>query len=169
MATIQNISNSLFDSMLPTFGNTGNGLPVWNEGQKMFISSEYESAAGNRYYKGLRFCEKLAIVETVGLYHTWSYINSIEVYVFEGKQTKLVSKRQFDKQFYDANFIKEQTKQMVKDYLHGQTKIQNAVVPMSRLEEESNSVVEKSYTSFLSEEFGNKMQDMVPLLCAANQ
>ena len=75
MAQIANISNSLFDSILPTFGNTGNNLPVWNEGQKMFISSEYESAAGNRYYKGIRFCEQLAIVETVGLYHTWTYID----------------------------------------------------------------------------------------------
>ena len=100
MAQITNITNSLFDSILPAFGNKGNNLPVWNEGQKMFISSEYESAAGNRYYKGLRFCEQLAIVEQVGLYHTWTYIDGIEIYAFDGNKPRLIGKRQFDKQLH---------------------------------------------------------------------
>ncbi len=169
MAQIANISNSLFDSILPTFGNPGNNLPVWNEGQKMFISSEYESTAGNRYYKGLRFCEQLVIIETVGLYHTWTYIDGIEIYAFDGKKPKLVGKRQFDKEFYNTDFIKEQTEQMVSEYLRGQIKMQNANVPALRIEQEAKSVVERSYMSFLSDDFGHKMQDMLPLLCASNQ
>ena len=169
MAQIANISNSLFDSILPTFGNTGNNLPVWNEGQKMFISSEYESAAGNRYYKGIRFCEQLAIVETVGLYHTWTYIDGIEIYSFDGRKPKLIGKRQFEKEFYNSEFIKSQTEQMVKEYLQGQLKLQGTFVPALSIEKEAKSVVERSYLSFLSDEFGCKMKDMIPLLCASNQ
>lgn len=169
MAQISNISNSLFDSILPTFGNSGNNLPVWNEGQKMFISSEYESAAGNRYYKGLRFCEQLAIVETVGLYHTWTYIDGIEIYAFDGCKPKLVGKRQFDKQFYNEDFIKGQITQMVQDYMQGQLKLQSIDVPAVRLENQAKIIVGKSYTSFLTEEFDARMTDMIPLLCASNQ
>ncbi len=169
MAHISNVSNSLFDSVLPTFGNPGTKLPVWDEGQKMFISSEYESAAGNRYYKGLRFCEQLAIVETVGLYHTWTYIDGIEIYTFDGRKPKLVGKRQFDKQFYNEEFIKEQTTQMVQDYMQGQFKLKNVSVPALRIEEQAKFVVNRSYTSFLSDEFDIRMKDMVPLLCASNQ
>lgn len=169
MAQIANISNSLFDVLLPTFGTSGNNLPVWNEGQKMFISSEYESASGNRYYKGLRFCEQLVVVETVGLYHTWTYIDGIEIYVFDGKRPKLVGKRQYDKRFYNTDFIKEQTILIVADYLQGQIKLQNVNVPALRISEEAKAVVERSYTSFLSDDFGHNMQDMIPLLCASNQ
>lgn len=169
MAQIANITNSLFDSMLPTFGTAGNNLPVWNEGQKMFISSEYESKAGHRYYKGLRFCEQLAVVEQVGLYHTWTYIDGIEVYTFDGKKPKLIGKRQFEKAFYNSDFIKEQTTQMVSDYLRGQIKMQNVNVPALRIETEAKSVVERSYMSFLSDDFGHSMQEMLPLLCASNQ
>lgn len=169
MAQISNISNSLFDSILPTFGNTGNNLPVWNEGQKMFISSEYESAAGNRYYRGIRFCEQIAIVETVGLYHTWTYIDGIEIYRFEGRKPKLIGKKQFEKVFYNTDFIKEQTEQMVKEYLQGQIKLQGSFVPALSIENEAKSVVERSYMSFLSDDFGVNMKEMIPLLCASNQ
>ncbi len=169
MAQIQNISNSLFDSILPTFGNTGNNLPIWNEGQKMFISSEYESAAGNRYYKGLRFCEQLAIVETVGLYHTWTYIDGIEIYAFDGKKPKLVGKRQYDKKFYNSEEIKVEVEKMVLNYMQGQLKLQNVNLPALRIEEQAKSVVERSYKSFLDEDYGTRMQDMIPLLCSSNQ
>ena len=169
MAQIANITNSLFDSMLPTFGTVGNNLPVWNEGQKMFISSEYESKAGHRYYKGLRFCEQLAVVEQIGLYHTWTYIDGIEIYAFDGKKPKLIGKRQFEKVFYNSDFIKEQTTQMVSDYLRGQIKMQNVNVPALRIEAKAKAVVERSYMSFLSDGFGHSMQDMLPLLCASNQ
>lgn len=169
MAQIANITNTLFDSILPTFGNRGNNLPVWNEGQKMFISSEYESASGNRYYKGLRFCEQLAIVETVGIYHTWTYIDGIEIYVFDGRRPKLVGKRQYEKQFYNSVFIQSETEQMVGDYLRGQLKLQNVNLPALRIEEEAKKVVQRSYVSFLSDDFGSKMQDMIPLLCSSNQ
>lgn len=169
MAQISSISNSLFDSILPAFGNPGNNLPVWNEGQKMFISSEYESAAGNRYYKGLRFSENLVTIEIVGLYHTWTYIDGIEIYTFDGRKPRLVGKRKYDKQFYDEDFIKEETIQMVQDYMKGQIKLQNTNVPAVRIEDQAKAIVNKSYTSFLSEDFGNRMTDMIPLLCASNQ
>lgn len=168
MAQFTNISNSLFDSILPSFGSAGNNLPVWNEGQKMFISSEYESAAGNRYYKGLRFCEQLAIIEIVGLYHTWTYIDGIEIYAFDGKKPKLVGKRQYDKTFYKLEFIKEQTEQLVADYIHGQIKIQDVSVPILRVKEEAKTIVGRCYTSFLSDEFNLRLRDMIPLLCSSN-
>ena len=63
METIKNITNNVFDSILPVYGNQRANLPIWNESQKMFITSEYESASGNRYYKGIRFSERLVIIE----------------------------------------------------------------------------------------------------------
>lgn len=164
MAQIANISNSLFDQMLPAFGTPGNNLPVWNEGQKMFISSEYESSAGNRYYKGLRFCEQLAIVETWGTYHTWTYINSVEIYTFDGNKPKLVGKKTFDKVFYNTDFIKAQTEQMVQEYMKGQLKIQNVNLPAVRIAEQAKSIVDRSYKSFLDADYTPRVQMMLPVL-----
>jgi hypothetical protein len=166
MAQIANISNSMFDQILPTFGTPSINLPVWNEGQKMFISSEYESSNGNRYYKGLRFCDQLAIVETWGTYHTWTYINSVEIYTFDGNKPKLAGKRTFDKQFYDLDFIKAQTEVMVQEFIQGQLKIQNVNMPMVRIEDKAKVLVDKSYKSFLDEDYNPRVQIMLPVLTA---
>ena len=85
------INKDLFDSILPTFGNQRVHIPVWDEGQKMFLCEEYESASGNRYYKGVRFCDRIVVVEKVGLYHNWTYIDGIEVYAFNGTRLEGVN------------------------------------------------------------------------------
>lgn len=164
MAQITGVSNSVFDKILPTYGNPGNDLPVWNEGQKMFISSEYESKSGNRYYKGIRFCENLAIVEIYGTYHTWTYINSVEIYTFAGKKTKLVGKKDFDKQFYNTEFIRTQTEEMLRDYMNGQLKLQGIQYPAVRLEEQAKDIVERSYKSFLDDDYSTRIQMMLPII-----
>ena len=71
--------------------------------------------------------------------------------------------------FYNTDFIKEQTEQMVKEFLQGQIKLQGSFVPALSIENEAKSVVERSYMSFLSDDFGVSMKEMIPLLCASNQ
>ena len=94
MATLQKaINKSLFDGILPSFGSPRIQIPVWDNSQKMFICNEYESANGHRYYCGIRFCDRIVIVERVGLYHSWTYIDSIELYAFNGQKMELIQKR----------------------------------------------------------------------------
>ena len=110
MATLTKaINKDLFDSILPTFGNPRVHVPVWDEGQKMFLCEEYESANGHRYYKGVRFCDRIVVVEKVGLYHSWTYIDGIEIYAFNGNafnpDRRKNTKRNFVKKRLFVNFI----------------------------------------------------------------
>jgi hypothetical protein len=90
MATlIKVINKSLFDSILPTYGTPRVNIPTWDDSQKMFICSQYESANGHRYYLGIRFCDRIVIVEKVGLYHSWTYIDGIELYAFNGQKKRI--------------------------------------------------------------------------------
>ena len=94
MATLTKaINKNLFDSILPSFGNPRVHIPVWDDSQKMFICDEYESGNGHRYYRGIRFCDRIVILEKVGLYHSWTYIDSIELYAFNGQKTRRLSAR----------------------------------------------------------------------------
>lgn len=166
------MTNDMFDNLLPSFGQTPKGptLPTWNEGQKMFISDEYESAAGNRYYRGIRFCEKIAIVETVGLSKYGTYINGIEVYAFNGKDRRLIGKKQFPKEFYDTSFIKEQTYQMVTDYLMSEAKLMlcDEASTAAEMREKAKSVVDLCYRGPLDDGFIDVILNMLPLLGGPN-
>lgn len=164
MSQIASVSNNVFDSILPTIGNPRVKLPIWNEGDKMFISSEYESNSGHRYYQGLRFTDRVAIVETFGHYHTWKYIDSIDVYAFDGKERVLVGTKKFEKTFYDRELIQSEIEKILQDYFKGQVKLQNIDVSDEQIRNEAQRHIEASYTSFLSDSFNPRLQSLLPLL-----
>ena len=164
MATIKNITNNVFDSILPVYGNQRANLPIWNESQKMFITSEYESASGNRYYKGIRFSERLVIIEKVGLYHTWTYIDDIELYTFDGRKPVMIGKKAFDKQFYNTEFIRQEVSKMLSDYLKGQLKLSDAPINEEQVAIQSQDWMNNCYRSFLYDNQQLALESMMPLL-----
>ena len=165
MATLTKaINKNLFDSILPTFGNPRVHVPVWDEGQKMFICNEYESANGHRYYLGIRFCDRIVIVEKVGLYHSWTYIDGIELYAFNGQRMELIQKRDYDKVFRNEAFIREESEQMVKDYLKGFLKTQRICVPAEQIAAQAQELIEGCYKSFLAPDFNTRLTQILPKL-----
>lgn len=165
MATLTNaINKEFFDSILPAYGNPRVQVPAWDEGQKMFICDEYESASGHRYYKGVRFCDRIAIVEKVGLYHTWTYIDGIEIYAFNGKRMELVQKRDYEKAFRSEEFVRKESAAMVANYFRGVLKVQRCTVSDEQLENEAKSIVDSCYKSFLDCDYNARLTQILPQL-----
>jgi hypothetical protein len=165
MATLTKaINKNLFDSILPPFGSPRVHLPVWDEGQKMFICNEYESESGHRYYLGIRFCDRIVIVEKVGLYHNWTYIDSIELYAFNGQRMELIQKRDYEKEFRNEAFIRQESEQMVKDYLTGVMKTQRISIPAEQIAAQASDLVNGCYKSFLDRDFNTRLTQILPKL-----
>ena len=165
MATLTKaISKNLFDNILPTFGSPRVNIPAWDNGQKMFICDDYESANGNRYYRGIRFCDRVAIVEKVGLYHNWTYIDSIELYAFNGKKVELIQKRDYDKVHRNEVFVRAESEAMVKDFLAGILKAQRTSVPAEQLENQAKELIESCYKSFLDNDFNTRLTQILPAI-----
>lgn len=163
MASITSTTTkNLFDKILPTFGNPRIHIPVWDEDQKMFIIDDYESASGHRYYKGIRFCDRLVIVENVGLYHTWTYIDGIELYAFSGTKLKLVQKRDYDKVFRSETFVRRESEIMMQNYIRGIFKAQNKQMPEMQLEAQAREVVNDCFKSFLDNDFNIQLARIIP-------
>lgn len=163
MATLtKTITNNLFDQILPTFGNPLVHIPRWDEGQKMFICDEYESQSGKHYYKGIRFCERLVIVEKVGLFHNWTYIDGLELYAFNGKRLELVQKRDYDKTFRNEEFIRQESETMVRNYFEGVLKAQRSSMPQEQLEAQAKGIIEGCYKSFLDSDFNTRLTQILP-------
>ena len=151
MATLTKaINKNLFDSILPTFGNPRVHIPVWDDSQKMFICDEYESGNGHRYYRGIRFCDRIVILEKVGLYHSWTYIDGIELYAF--------------KVFRNEDFIRQESEQMVKEYLTGVMKMQRISVPAEQIALQAQDLISGCYKSFLAPDFNTRLTQILPKL-----
>ena len=156
------INKNLFDKILPTFGNPRVQIPVWDEGQKMFLCGDYESASGHRYYMGVRFCDRIVIVEKVGLFHNWTYIDSIEVYAFNGTKLVLVQKRDYEKTFRSEEFIRQESVTMVRDFIEGVVKTQGSSMAKDEIEIQAKSIVEGCYKSFLDSDFNTRLTKILP-------
>ena len=155
-------NKNFFDRILPSFGNPRERIPVWDEGQKMFICDEYESESGHRYYKGIRFCDRLAVVEKVGLYYTWTYIDGIELYAFNETRMELVQKREYDKVFRSEAFVRRETEIMVRNYFEGIMKVQKISLPKEQLDAQAKEVVDGCYKSFLDKDFNLQLIQIIP-------
>ena len=158
------ICKNLFDNVLPTFGKPRVSIPVWDNSQKMFICGEYESAAGNRYYRGIRFCDRVVIVERVCLYHNWTYIDGIDLYAFNGTKPVLIQKRDYDKVFRKEEFVRSESESMVKEYLLGVLKTQNVTIPAEKLDVEVKGIIERCYKSFLDSDFNTRLTNILPAI-----
>ena len=165
MATLTKaINKNLFDSILPTFGSPRVQMPVWDDSQKMFIFDEYESGSGNHYYRGIRFCDRIVIMEKVGLYHSWTYIDGIELYAFNGQKMELIQKRDYDKVFRSEDFIRQESEQMVKDYLTGVMKTQRVCIPAEEIASQAVALISGCYKSFLDPDFNTRLTQIIPKL-----
>lgn len=164
MAKIETISNGFLDGILPTFGNPRTNTPVWNESQKMFITNEYESAAGNRYYDGVRISDRVVIVEHVGMYHSFTYIDGLDIFMYDGEELKLIVQEKYDKQFYNAEFIRERTKIALYNYARSQAVMGGTTVSDELIEQEVNAVVTNSYQSLLDDDKRCKLQRLQPIM-----
>ena len=163
MATTSNITSPVFDSILPVYGKPRKNISVWNEDDKMFIFDEYTTAAGHLHYKGLRFTNRIAVVENIGLYHTWKYIDSIEVYTYNNNSKSLIGSVMYEKTFYNRDLIRRDVEAILKQYIQGQLKMQNLQMSDDVIDQEAKKYVEESYISFLSDNFGRKMTNMLPM------
>ena len=165
MATLtKSINKNLFDSILPTYGTPRVNIPTWDDSQKMFICSQYESGNGHRYYLGIRFCDRIVIVEKVGLYHSWTYIDGIELYAFNGQKMDLIQKRDYDKVFRNEEFIRQESEQMVKDFLTGVMKTQRICAPVEQIAAQASELINGCYKSFLDPDFNTRLTQILPKL-----
>lgn len=156
------INKDLLDNLLPTYGNPRVHIPIWDEGQKMFICDEYENENGHRYYKGVRFCDRIVIVEKVALYHTWTYIDAIEIYAFNGTSLELVQKRDYEKTFRSEDFVRSESEMMVMNFLEGILKIHRCSMTEEEIVSKAKTIVDSCYKSFLDSDFNVRITKILP-------
>lgn len=155
MANIQNTTSvNLLDAVLPTFGNQIRiNNPRWHEDMKMFVMSEYESKAGHRYIRGIRFSDQVAVIIDYSLWNSWTYLNSIEVYRFNGNEREMIGRKEFDKVFYSDSLVHSEVKSMLEQAIISMARMNGTVFTTDYIESESLKLVIATERSFNKGEY----------------
>lgn len=148
MATLLNSSSNLISTILPPFGTKAQPGLIWDEGMRMFITEQYTSGAGNLYYLGVRFTDRIVVVIHIGLFHSWTYLNGIDLYSFDGNSRRLISKKEYQC-YYDEKYVRSEVEIMLKDYIRSQIKLSGKVCNDAEVNDEVMNLVDRSYDSIL--------------------
>ena len=102
----------------------------------------------------------------MGLCHTWTSIDSLEIYAFNGTNLELVQKRNYEKTFRTEEFIRKESEQMICDFLTGYLKAQGKSIGEDAIRAEASTIVEGSFKSFLDPDFNKHLTRILPQLKA---
>jgi hypothetical protein len=74
---------------------------------------------------------------------------------------ELIQKRDYDKVFRNEAFIRQESEQMVKDYLTGVMKTQRICTPAEQIAVQASELINGCYKSFLDPDFNTRLTQIL--------
>ena len=120
---------------------------TYNAAKNVFLSQGYTSAAGNMYYKAIRFSNRLVVYYDLGQGYAYTFLNGIKLYCFDGQKANLIAQKYWggcDYRIFNERFAKEQSILMLRGFIQGQLKLQGAYVSDQELTNFARGMVEET-------------------------
>ena len=115
--------------------------------RNMYLTLGYTSAAGNTYYRAIRFSNRLVVFYNIGEGYCHTFLNGITLYCWDGQKPKIIAQKSwggYDWRLFSEKFAKEQSIIMLKDYLKAQAKALGISVSDQQLLYFSREMVEET-------------------------
>ena len=120
---------------------------TYNAAKNVYLTLGYTSAAGNMYYKAIRFSEKLAVFYHIGQGYARTFLNGITLFCWDGTKGKIIGQKfwgGYDWRDFSEYFAKEQSILMLRDFLTSQAKLQGAHVSDQDVMAYSRTLIEET-------------------------
>lgn len=120
---------------------------TYNAAKNIFLSQGYISAAGNMYYKAIRFSDRLVVFYELGQGYKYTFLNGIKLFAFDGQKATLIAQKYWGSSnwvIFNEYFAREQSILMLKGFLEGQLKLQGAHVSDQEVMAYSRTLIEET-------------------------
>lgn len=121
---------------------------TFNPEKNVYLTLGYTSAAGNSYFKAVRFSNRLAVHFDIGQGYCHTFLNGITLFAWDGQKAVIIGKKMWggcNWRCFSEQYAKEQTINMLKDYLNGQAKALGEYVDEQQLLSFSQQMVSEVY------------------------
>lgn len=120
---------------------------TYNPEKNVLLTLGYTSAAGNTYYKAIRLSERLGVYYDIGEGYVHTFLNGITLFCWDGTQAKIISRRQWggcDWRSFTESFAKEQSIDMLREYLASTAKTLGIHTTTQQLLSFSRAMIEET-------------------------
>lgn len=146
----KNILSIVAAKALPAL--SGNSL-TYNAEKNILTTMGYTSAAGNTYYKAIRLSDRLAVFYDLGQGYAHTFLNGITLFAWNGTKANIIAKKSWggcNWMSFSERYAKEQSIQMLKEYLAGQAKLMGNVINDQMLLDFSRGMIEETHQKRLA-------------------
>lgn len=126
---------------------------TYNPEKQVYLTLGYTSAAGNTYYKAIRFSNRLAVYYHIGKGYAHTFLNGITLFCWDGQKAKIIAQKFWggcNWQRFSEQFAKEQSICMLKDFLVGQAKALGTQVSERQILSFSRDMIEEAHRKQLA-------------------
>lgn len=119
---------------------------TYNPENNFYLSTGYTSLANNTYLKAARISERLLVVYSIGIGFCRTFLNAIDIYLSNGKESALIAHKAWggcNYRFFNEGMAHNESICMLKDALMGQAKLLGQSVSESELQEASRCLIDE--------------------------
>lgn len=120
---------------------------TFNPEKNVYLTLGYTSAAGNTYYRAIRFSNRLAVYYHIGEGYAHTFLNGITLFCWDGQKAKIIAQKFWGGDnwvCFSERFAMEQSILMLKDFLVGQAKALGSHVSEQQIESFSREMIEET-------------------------
>ena len=120
---------------------------TYNPEKNVYLTLGYTSAAGNTYYRAIRFSKRLAVYYHIGEGYAHTFLNGITLFCWDGQKAKIIAQKFWggcNWRCFSEQFAKEQSIIMLKDFLAGQAKALGSQVSEQQMLSFSREMIEET-------------------------
>lgn len=107
---------------------------TYNAARNIYLTSGYQSLAGNVYFQGLRLTDRIIINYDFGQGYKYLFLNGICIYGFDGKEKKIIASRSFNSYVFSEKSAALDCIEMIKEYIKGEMKMLDMYVDDSQIQ-----------------------------------
>lgn len=116
--------HDLISHIFPEYGTSALDIPYYDSEKHMYLVDQYTAESGNRQITYVAAGRKLCIEVTLGLYHSWTYMNKVRIMIPNRDNLKVVKTYDWPQSsYYDVMRltckIRDLTREYASDNLHG--------------------------------------------------
>lgn len=134
----------IMETTLPALSGSG---VVYNSSNNILLTRGYTSAAGNTYFQGIRFSDRIVVNYDLGQGYAYLFLNGIRVYGYNGSDKRLIGSRSYYCCCFNEQYAMNEAASIVADYIRGQMKEMNAHCDESELLLFSRQLVQATYSN----------------------
>ncbi len=120
---------------------------TYNPEKNVYLTLGYTSAAGNTYYKAIRFSDRLAVYYHIGQGYAYTFLNGITLFAWDGQKANIIAQKFWggcNWRTFNERSAQEESILMLKDFLAGQAKAMGSVIEERQLLDFSRTMIEET-------------------------